>query len=151
MTAGRLHALLLLSWSFLVMLAKKLFGSGPRGLALFRRNFDSERLSSLGPRERDELASFSRCICCGRCERGDGGRIAASQGAYPGTMALVVASSRSLPDLAAASEALRWITDAELAEKEPLCPTDVPIRRIAAFIREHAGPSACGEADPPLH
>ncbi len=140
MTAGRLHAMLLLSWSFLVMLTKKVFGVGPRGLALFRRNFDSERLSSLGPTERDELATFSRCIACGRCDRGDGGRIAASRGAYPGTMALIVASTRSLPDLAAASEALRWITDAELAEKEPTCPTGVPMRRVAAFIRAHAGP-----------
>ncbi len=121
------------------MLAKKVFGLGPRGLALFRRNFDSERLSSLGPADRDELGTFSRCIVCGRCDRGDGGRIAASHGAYPGTMALVVSSSRSLPDFAAANEALRWITDAELAAKEPACPTGVPIRRVAAFIRSHAG------------
>ena len=139
MTIGRLHALLLLSWSFLVMLTKKVFGTGPRGLALFRRNFDAERLSSVGAEEREDIIAFGRCIACGRCERGDGARIAASRGAYPGTMALMVASSRSMPDLAAAAEALRWIRDDELAEKEPLCPTGVPMRRVAAFVRAHAG------------
>jgi succinate dehydrogenase/fumarate reductase-like Fe-S protein len=138
MTTGRLHALLLLSWAFLVMLAKKVFRTGPRGIALFRANFEAEHLSSITATERHELASFSRCIACGRCDAGDGQRIAASNGTYPGTMALMVASSRSLPDFAAAGEALRWISDEDLARKESVCPTRVPMRRIAAFIRAHA-------------
>jgi hypothetical protein len=50
----------------------------------------------------------------------------------------MLASSRSLPDFAAASEALEWISDEELAEKERTCPTLVPMRRIAAFIRARA-------------
>jgi hypothetical protein len=53
-------------------------------------------------------------------------------------MALMLASSRNLPDFPAASEALPWITDDELAEKERLCPVGVPMRRIAAFIRSRA-------------
>jgi hypothetical protein len=138
MTAGRLHALVLLSWAFLVMLVKKVFATGPRGLARFRANFEAEHLSSLDAAEWAELPMFSRCIACGRCNVGDGPRIAASRGAYPGTMGLMVASSRSLPDFAAASESLRWVTDDELAEKEALCPTGVPMRRVAAFIRAHA-------------
>jgi succinate dehydrogenase/fumarate reductase-like Fe-S protein len=138
MTAGRLHALLILSWAFLVMLLKKVLGTGPRGIALFRANFEAEHLSSITPTERDELASFSRCIACGRCDAGDGPRIAASKGRYPGTMALMVASSRSLPDFAAAREALHFVSDEDLATKEGVCPTRVPMRRIAAFIRAHA-------------
>jgi len=138
MTAGRLHALLLLSWAFLVMLVKKVLGTGPRGIALFRANFKAEHLSSITATERLELASFSRCIACGRCDAGDGPRIAASNGTYPGTMALMVASSRSLPDFAAAAEALRFISDADLATKEGVCPTRVPMRRVAAFLRAHA-------------
>ena len=138
MTSGRLRALLLLSWAFCVMLFKKVFRVGPRGLALFRANFAGEHLFSLAPQERAELASYSRCIACGRCNAGDGPRIASSRGAYPGTMALMLASSRSLPDFAAAAEALRFVTDAELAEKEAACPTSVPMRKIADFIRNHA-------------
>jgi hypothetical protein len=53
-------------------------------------------------------------------------------------MALMLASSRSLTDFPAASEALQWISDEELAEKERLCPVLVPMRRIAAFIRVRA-------------
>jgi succinate dehydrogenase/fumarate reductase-like Fe-S protein len=141
MTAGRLHALLILSWAFLVMLAKKVFRFGPRGLRLFRANFEAEHLSNLDATERAEIASFSRCIACGRCDVGDGARKARSRGAYPGTMALMLASSRSMPDFGAAAEALRFISDDDLAEKEALCPTAVPMRKIAAFVRRHARPN----------
>jgi hypothetical protein len=50
-------------------------------------------------------------------------------------MALMLASSRSLTDRAHAREALRWISDDDLAQKEKLCPTRVPMRRVAAFLR----------------
>jgi hypothetical protein len=138
MTAGRLHALWLLSWAFVAMLVKKVFAPGPRGLALFRANYEAERLLGLSADERAELGAFSRCTACGRCDAGDGRRIAESRGAYPGTMALMLASSRSLSDLSAASEALQWISDEDLAEKESTCPTRVPMRRVAAFIRRHS-------------
>lgn len=138
MTPGRLHAFVLLGWALVVMVAKKLFGRGPRGLELFQANFQAERLTSLSAPERGEIATFSRCIACGRCDAGDGDRITASRGAYPGTMALMLASSRSMPEFGAALDALRFISDDELAHKEALCPTRVPMRRIAAFIRSHA-------------
>ena len=138
MTSGRLYALFLLARAFIVTMFKRVFGGGARGLALFEANFEAEHLSRVDAAERAELPSFSRCIACGRCNRGDGARIARSHGAYPGTMALMLASSRSLPDFPAASEALQWITDDELAEKERLCPALVPMRRIAAFIRARA-------------
>ena len=139
MTSGRLYALFLLARALLTTIMKRLFGGGLRGLALFEANFEAEHLSKVDPDERRELPSFSRCIACGLCNRGDGARIARSHGAYPGTMSLMLASSRSLPDFAAAGEALAWITDDELAEKERLCPALVPMRRIAGFIRARAG------------
>jgi succinate dehydrogenase/fumarate reductase-like Fe-S protein len=138
MPAARIHALFVLAWAFVVMLLKKVFGTGPRGIALFRANFEAEHLSSLTSAERAELPSLSRCIACGRCNAGDGERIAASKGAFPGTMGLMVASSRGLPDFVAANEALQWISDEDLARKEAVCPTKVPMRRVAAFIRAHA-------------
>jgi hypothetical protein len=138
MSAARLHALVLLAWAFVLMLVKKIFATGPRGLALFRANFQSERLTSLSAEERRDINSFGRCIACGRCDAGDGERIAASKGAYPGTMALMLASSRSMPDFGAALDALAFVSDEDLAQKERLCPARVPMRKVAAFIRTHA-------------
>jgi hypothetical protein len=51
---------------------------------------------------------------------------------------VMLASSGSLRELAAASEAFAWISDDELAEKEPICPSAVPMRRIAALLRSRA-------------
>ncbi len=138
MNSRKLHALFLLAWAFVLMLLKKIFRRGPRGLALFQANFAAEGLSSVDPAERTELPTYSRCIACGRCNAGDGARIVASRGAYPGTMALMLASSRSMPEFGAAKEALAWISDEELAQKEATCPTGVPMRRIATFVRAHA-------------
>jgi hypothetical protein len=138
MTSGRLYALFLLAQALLKTIFKRIFKGGLGGLALFEANFEAEHLSKVDAVERIEMPTFSRCIACGRCNRGDGARIARSHGAYPGTMSLMLASSRSLPDFPVAGEALRWITDDELAEKERLCPALVPMRRIAAFIRARA-------------
>ena len=49
------------------------------------------------------MERFGRCIACGLCDRGEGARIARSGGAYRGLMELVLASSRSMPDFAAAA------------------------------------------------
>ena len=138
LTSGRIKAFFLLARALLVTIGKRLFGRGLGGLSLFEANFEAEHLSKVNADERAELPSFSRCIACGRCNQGDGVRMARSHGAYPGTMALMLASSRSLPDFPAAAEALRWISDAELADKEAQCPAEVPMRRVAAFIRARA-------------
>jgi len=138
MTSGRLYALFLLARALLKTIFKRFWGGGVSGLSLFEANFEAEHLSKVDAAERALLPTFSRCIACGLCNRGDGARMAESQGAYPGTMALMLASSRSLPDFPAASEALAWITDDELAEKERICPARVPMRRVAAFIRARA-------------
>ena len=138
LTSGRIHALFLLAFALVKTLLDRIFGRGLRGIALFEANFEAEHLSKVDSAERAELPSFSRCIACSRCNRGDGARMARSHGAYPGTMAIMVASSRSLPDFPMAAEALRFISDDELAEKERACPVQVPMRRIAAFIRARA-------------
>jgi hypothetical protein len=69
---------------------------------------------------------------------GEGQRIGASRGAYAGVMSIVLASSRSMPDFDAAVLALDHVPDAVLAEKEGVCPTGVPFREIAAFVRAKA-------------
>jgi len=108
------------------------------GINAFREAYDADGLPPVTRQERSELASFSRCIACGICDRGEGARIAASGGAYRGVMPLMLAASRSMPEFRAAAYSLSFASDDVLAEKEKLCPAEVPMRRIAAFLRAKA-------------
>jgi hypothetical protein len=105
------------------------------GIAAFRRAYDADGLPPVSAGERAELTSFSRCIACGICDRGESERIAASGGAYRGVMSLMLAASRSMPEFRAAAYSLSFVSDEVLAEKERACPAQVPMRRIAAFVR----------------
>ena len=64
--------------------------------------------------------------------------MAASGGRYRGIMAIMLASSRSMPDSRAAALGLAFVSDELLAEKEQICPTEVPMREVARFIRTKA-------------
>jgi len=133
----RLKAWLLLTVAMLKSLLRRVFG-GASGIAAFRRNYDADGLPPVTAAERAELATFSRCLACGLCDRGESERIAASGGAYRGVMPLMLSASRSMPDFRAAAYSLSFVTDEVLAEKEKICPADVPMRRIAAFLRAKA-------------
>ncbi len=50
----------------------------------------------------------------------------------------MLASARSMPDYDAAMAAFDAVGDARLAELEARCPTSVPMRQVAAFVREKA-------------
>jgi hypothetical protein len=135
--SGRALALTVLAWSLLKVVVRRLF-DGPTGLAQFRENYDADRLPPVTPAERDALPRFSRCIACGRCDLGEAERIGASHGAYPGLMAVVLASSRSMPDFDAAAVALSYVPEEALAAKEAVCPTGVPFRELARYVRSKA-------------
>jgi succinate dehydrogenase/fumarate reductase-like Fe-S protein len=132
-----LHTIALLAWALLRTLLAHLVRATP-GLDAFRRNYAADRLPAVAPDERRALTTFGACIACGLCDVGEGARIAASGGAYAGMMELVLASSRSMPDYDAAVRSFAPLTDARLAELEARCPTGVPMRRIAAFVRAKA-------------
>jgi hypothetical protein len=134
----RLKAIWLLVWALVRTVARVLFGRRPDGIARFRENYDADRLPPVSPGERADLGDFGRCIACGLCDRGEAERIAQSDGEYRGVMALMLAASRSMPDFLAASRAFRHVSDEVLARKEALCPTEVPMRRIARFVTEKA-------------
>lgn len=134
---ARLKAWLLLTLSMLKALLRRLFGA-TSGIAAFRRAYDADGLPPVTAAERAELPSFSRCIACGICDRGESERIAASGGAYRGVMPLMLSASRSMPEFRAAAYSLSFVTDEVLAEKEKLCPAQVPMRRVAAFLRAKA-------------
>lgn len=145
--SGRAHALAVLAWSLVKVQYRRLFGL-PTGLSLFHQNYDGDRLPAVDPAERDALPSFSRCIACGRCDLGEADRMARSAGQYPGLMTIVLASSRSMPDFDAAARAIAFVSDDVLRTKEASCPTGVPFRELARFIRAKANPAQ--EASPAL-
>lgn len=135
--SGRALALAMLARSLLKVIADRMVGT-KSGLALFRENYDADRLPPLDAAERAELVRFSRCVACGRCDLGEAERIANSGGAYPGLMAVVLASTRSMPDFDAAALALDHIPEEVLAAKEEICPTGVPFVSLARFVRTKA-------------
>jgi succinate dehydrogenase/fumarate reductase-like Fe-S protein len=142
--SGRALALAVLAKALIEVTVERLSGGRP-GLAIFHENYDADRLPPLDPAEREQLVRFSRCIACGRCDAGESERIARSKGAYPGLMAIVLASSRSMPDFDAAALALDHVPGEVLAAKEDVCPTGVPFVALARFVRAKAA-LAAGEA-----
>lgn len=144
MVSGRVLALFVLAWSLLRAFVRRLFAKAPGGIARFRRNYEAEGLPPVSEAERPMLPAFSRCIGCGRCDVGEGPRMAASRGRYPGLMAVVLASSRSMPDFDAAALALDHVPADVLRQKETVCPTGVPFVALARFVRAKATPRADG-------
>ena len=139
--SARLTALCLLALAMVRTLLRRLAGE-KRGLAAFRRQYAADALPPVSAEERAQMPAFGRCIACGLCDRGEAERIAASGGAYPGVMGLVLAGARSMPDFRAAAVGFRWVPAAVLAEKERVCPAAVPIGRIAEFVVSKAGGEA---------
>ncbi len=133
----RLKAWLLLTAALLKSLVRRLFGHAG-GISAFRANYDADGLPPVTSAERAEFPAFSRCIACGLCDRGESERIAASGGAYRGVMPLMLSASRSMPDFRAAAYSASFVSDDVLAEKELICPAQVPMRRVAAFLRAKA-------------
>ena len=132
-----MKAWLLLTWALLKSLLARLFGRA-HGIAAFRANYDGDGLPPVTAQERREFPSFSRCVACGICDRGEAERIAASGGAYRGVMSLMLSASRSMPDFRAAAYSASFVSDEALAAKEPLCPAEVPMRQVVRFLRAKA-------------
>lgn len=133
----RLSALFLLAWSLLRSVIDGMLGRR-RGVQAFTANYAADRLPPVAPDERKLLPLLSGCIACGLCDVGEAVQIARSAGAYAGPMDLALASSRSMPDFDAAAVSLAATSDEHLARVEGLCPTRVPLRSIARFVRSKA-------------
>jgi hypothetical protein len=134
---GRVHALFLLAWALVRSLLAPLLGTR-RGLDDFRRSYAPDRLPPVTADERRLLPRLSGCIACGLCDVGEGAAMVRSAGVYAGTMDLMLASSRSMPDYDAAVRSFDAVTDERLAELEARCPARVPMRHLAAFVRAKA-------------
>lgn len=134
----RLKALFLLAFALIRTVFRRLLFRRSDGLSAFRENYAADGLAPVTVEQRTMMAEFGRCIACGICDRGERERIARSAGAYPGVMQLILSSSRSMPDFNAAAIGFAYVTDDILAEKERICPTQVPMRKIAHFVKEKA-------------
>ena len=134
----RLKALFLLAFALIKTVLRRIFRRTD-GLGAFRDNYAADGLAPLTPAQRAMMSEFGRCIACGLCDRGESERIARSSGAYSGVMQLMLAASRSMPDFGAAAVGFAHVSDEVLAEKELICPTHVPMRKIAKFVRDKAG------------
>jgi succinate dehydrogenase/fumarate reductase-like Fe-S protein len=133
----RLYALFLLAWSLVRSVVDGLLDRR-RGFEQFQANYAADRLPPLAPDERRVLPLLSGCIACGLCDVSEAAQIANSHGAYAGAMDLALASSRSMPDYDAALVSIANTSDAALEAGEAVCPTRVPLRKIAAFVRAKA-------------
>lgn len=133
--SGRALALIVLAVGLVRVLFLRMFGA-LTGLGLFQKNYGPDRLTAVTPRDRARIPTFSRCFACGRCDLGEGERMRASNGAYPGLMQLVLASSRSMPDYDAAARGFAFVPEDVLREKRKTCPADVPFDDIARFVSE---------------
>lgn len=137
--SGLALAAALLVWSLLKVVFRTLFTKPPPGLEVFHDNYGTEGLAPIGRDERHALARFSRCIACGRCDVGEGERVAASDGEYPGLMQLVLASTRSMPDYDAAARGFAHVPEDVLRAKARRCPVRIPFADLAAFVKARAG------------
>lgn len=133
--SGRALALIVLAVGLVRVLFLRMFGA-VTGLRLFHLNYAPDRLPAVTPKDRATIPTFSRCIACGRCDLGEGERMRASNGGYPGLMQLVLASSRSMPDFDAAARGFAFVPTEVLREKRKACPADVPFEDIARFVSD---------------
>jgi hypothetical protein len=128
----------LLAFAVIRTLLRRAVGGGRDGLRSFRQNYAADGLAPVTLEQRTAMSGFGGCIACGLCDRGESLRIARSRGAYAGVMEAILAASRSMPDYGAAAIAFAHVSDEVLEEKERVCPTAVPMRQIAAFVRQKA-------------
>jgi hypothetical protein len=138
-------ALLLLALAVLRTFVRRLFGGKKGGIRAFREHYSADGLAPLTPAQSEVSRGFGGCIACGLCDRGERARIAGSDGAYNGVMQLILAASRSMPDYGAAALGFAHVPDDVLAEKERICPTRVPMRQIAQFVREKSSEARVSE------
>lgn len=140
---GPVRSLFILATAFFKVQLRRLFGHRT-GLPVFEANYGPDKLPALSPRQQADLPAFSGCIACGLCDVGEGERMARSNGAYPGLMQLVLASTRSFPDYDAAVLAFDHVPEPVLAEKEGVCPTGVPFVKLSRFVRAKAADTERG-------
>ena len=124
-----------LAYHAIKTVARRLFGQR-RGLDAFLELYREDRLPPLTAEERSLLASFDGCLACGLCDtlarpadRGD-------PAALPGPSALPLSVSRHPPDYDVLEAYLSRLDQEDLARMEAICPSRIPLRRLARAVRD---------------
>ena len=139
--SGRALALAVLAWSLLKVTLDRAFGA-KTGIALFRENYDDDRLPPI--EARTSARAWQRSRGASRAAAATWARpsaSAASRGAYAGVMSIVLASSRRMPDFDAApcSRSITCPTPCSPERRASQVPTSVPFRELAwPFVRAKA-------------
>jgi hypothetical protein len=110
-------------------------GDERTGKQKFLDNYAREGLLPTSAEDRETLHAASRCIHCGLCDAYDPALSSLPRTLYDGASVMPVAWSRATPDLPTAREALVRIHPEQLARAEAVCPTRVPLRRVAAYLQ----------------
>jgi hypothetical protein len=108
----------------------------PDGFARFAQAFFPERLLPTTAEDSKRLREASRCLACGACDAALPGD--ANLSSKPSLLASVHARSGVR---GYAVEDVRWLTARReiLVSAERLCPTGVPLERIAGWLISRAG------------
>lgn len=128
---------LLLGWNFLLhVLRKATFLYHPGGTARFRKNFDPERLFPLTEQERAMLPQWQACVACGLCEKVCPSLLSAvPEGRGVGPQMLASSLHREFPAMSLTWPDAQALTRCEgCHECEAICPVEVPLRDLAAFL-----------------
>ena len=125
-----------LAYRFNIHMLKKPVASA-RGAAKerFLQYYADDRLSPLTAQQRQKLAGFSRCICCGLCDSVCDNLPASRRHYFNGPSDLACNVACSMPDFKLADEYLAgWKACGDCTECEDICPSRVPLREMAAFV-----------------
>lgn len=114
---------------------KKLFSRDQRtGKQRFLDNYAREGLIPTSEEDREVLKLASRCIHCGLCDAFDPTLSSLPRTVYGGVSLLPISYSRATPDMPRARMAIEAIQPEALAQAEAVCPTRVPLQRIARYL-----------------
>ncbi len=132
----RIYAFVLLGWHFLLHYLRKLtFVYDPGGIEQFRENFDQEGLGSLSDEDRRALHQWQRCIGCGLCEAACPELSVIPDNRHAGPRYLAMGTIRDLSESELAVPSAEALERCDCEDLREVCPVDIPICDIAAFIR----------------
>lgn len=133
---SKLISLINLAYHFnLHMLAKPVSSAWGDAMERFLKNYADDKLQPLTAEQRQNLSTFSRCICCGLCDTVCENLQASERHLFNGPSDLACRESCSMPDFELAAEYLTgWRRCGDCTACEDICPSGVPLRELAAFV-----------------
>jgi len=124
-----------LAYHAIKTVARRLFGQR-RGLDAFLEAYREDRLPPLTGEERSLLAAFDGCLACGLCDTLALPSARDDRAALPGPSALPLSVSRHPPDYDVLPSYLARLDQEDLARMETICPSRIPLRRLAQAVRD---------------